>query len=140
MKKIALLGLFAATCSFAASPAKTTISNEDAAALYNALNSVKDGLSPANVGAAAGDIWILKGVAEDVGVQDNRRQVAITRANVSKDMATGVEKALADWDAFRVAVVPLELIPLTPFTDQEIRDAKITPALLAPIQHYLFPK
>lgn len=128
--------------AFAANPAPSIpdkISNEDADALFGALSSVKDGLSPANIGPAAEDIWILKGLAEEFTKQDTKRQISLTRAQSSKDIASAQESAVADWDKFRLSEVPIKLVPLIPFTDQELKDAHITPALLSPIQHYLFP-
>lgn len=131
------IAMFAA-CAASAGPTK--ISNEDAAALFGSLNAVKAGLSSANVGAAAEDLWLLKALSEEYGSQQTALQIAQSRANASKDVAGAMEAAIAKFDAYRLAVVgPIDLVPLTPFTDQEIKDAGITPALLAPIAHYLYP-
>lgn len=132
--------LLAVPAAFASQSPTTNISNEDAASLFNALSSIKDGLSGPNIGVAAQDIWALKALAEEFGTQQNKLQIAQSRANAAKDIPTEMEKALKEWDSYRQAVVPVALVPLTPFTDQELKDAKITPALLSPIQHYLFPK
>lgn len=156
MKRLIASPLFlAAMSAFAASPAPAKISNEDAASLYGALSSIKDGLTTGNISAAGEDIWILKPAAESFGTQQNKLSIALSRANANQQAANGppinpsksqaaiddAEKANKDWDDFRNgdAKIPVALVPLTAFTDQELRDAKISPATLSLIQHYLFP-
>lgn len=137
MNKNALF-IFAALigCSVAhATP--TTITTEDASALFGALSAIQPGLSPSNVGLAAENIWLLKGVAEayqSAAVRYNREQ---ERAKSSKDPVTDLEKLDADMEKYgRSDKVTLDLQPIT-LSDEEIKEAKITPALLAPIKHYL---
>lgn len=136
-KTLMLAVLFAAPFAAFANPVK--ISNEDVSALFGALSQIKDGLSYANVQAASEDIWVLKATAEAFSQNQNHAARDLERASKEKDANPATDAVQKKWDDYRVSEVTLDLQPMTPLTEQEVKDSKITPALLAPIQHYLYP-
>jgi len=134
--KTALVSLAAVAAASLAWATPTKISNEDAFALFSALNQIQPGLSAGNVGKAAEDIWNLKGIAEAYQTSSGRHARDGERAKSAKDPMAAAQAVQDDWDAFRLAVVTVDLQPLT-LTDDELKEAKITPGLYAPILHYL---
>ena len=137
--KTALVALIlAAPIAAFSAPVKLTYS--EANALFGALSKLQDGLSPANVGIAADDIWALTGVAKAYGKAQIAAAEASQRAVSAKDSEAAREKAQADWTAFTESEITVDLQPLNlPFTDDEIKAAKITPDVYAPIKHFLSP-
>ena len=134
---LASVVLLAAPIAAFAAPIK--ISNDDAVALFGALSQVKDGLTPSNVGAAGEDIYLLKGISDAYASAAAKANRDNDRAKSAKDPIAAAEAVQTNWDNFRHAEVSIDFVMLTAFTDQEIKDAKITPAIIAPIAHFLFP-
>jgi hypothetical protein len=60
------------------------------------------------------------------------------RSKAAKDPLAANESVQADFDKYRMTEIVVELQPIT-ISDDELKEAKITPALLAPILHYLKP-
>jgi hypothetical protein len=122
-----------------------TISNEDASALFGALSQIQPGLSPANVGKAAEDIWQLKALSDAFqseqlkASRSSAKNAPAANAQPTPDQLKEADRIQANWDTFRKATLPLDLQPLT-LTDDEIKESKMTPALYAPILHYLSPQ
>lgn len=135
----ALVSIALLAAPLAAFAAPTEISNDDAVALFGALSQIKDGLLPANVGAAGENIYLLKGISDAYYSALNKEQRDSERAKADKDPIAAQEAVQANWDYFRHSKITVNFVMLTPFTGQEITDAKITPAIIAPIAHFLFP-
>jgi hypothetical protein len=148
MKTTTALAIIFAALSLApvARANPTKITNEDAFALFNSLNSIQPGLTPSNVGLAAQDIWQLKGIAEAFQSASNKAARDLAKFTPSKDVqptpaqVAGLEATQANWDSYRKAEVQPtpDLQPLS-LSDEEIKEAKVTPGILAPILHYLSP-
>lgn len=133
---LAVLLLAAPLAAFAT---PTKISYEDAFALFTALNQIQPGLTAGNVGKAAENIWQLKGTAEAYQTAAGRSARDSERAKAAKDPLDASQRAQDDWDHFRLSEVTLDLQPLA-LTDDEVKEAKITPGIYAPILHYLTAK
>ena len=117
---------------------QVTLPYEDAHALFGALTKVKSGLTPANVGLAATDVFALKGAAEAFEEAAQKFQFQSERAKSAKDPITAQEQSSDDWLKFRHGTITLELQMLNlPFTDDEIKTSELTPDIYALIQHYL---
>lgn len=121
-----------------------TITNEDAAALFGSLSQIQSGLSPVNVGKGAENIWLLKAVSEAFSSQqlkasrDSAKNTPPANTVPTPEQLKESEKIQNDWDKFRMATMTLDLQPMV-ITEDEIKEAKITPAVYAPIRHYLSP-
>lgn len=133
-----LLAIAFVTSGLVAQAAPTKITNEDAFALFESLSQIQPGLTASNVGAAAENIWALKGVAEAFNAVQIRANSESQKAAASKDPISAKEAVEADFANYRTTLITVELQPLS-LSDDEIKEAKITPAIYSPILHYLSP-
>lgn len=121
-------------------PDSVEISRDDAVSLFGALSTVKAGLSLSNTGIGGEDIYNLKSIADSYQSTVNKKSLDEDRARTSaKSPADAMQKLEDDWDAYRHGKEHVKLLKLTPFSEQEVKDGAISMALIAPIQHFLYP-
>ena len=125
----------------AASITPTEISYQDARELSAALKAIQPGLTASNVGFAAQDINVLASASESYDSAAVKAARDSEKAKKTKDVAEASDTVQADWDNYRHSKVPggVLLQPIT-LSDDEIKEAKVTPALLAPLLRFLTPK
>jgi Flp pilus assembly protein CpaB len=137
MKKLLLIVL-AVALRAAAFAEPVTLSREQATKLHSALDAIAPGITPANTIIAADNLNALQPIAD--GIRKGAVRMAREQARLS-DGAERTAKAMQLAEAFDAKAeepVTLDLTPLE-ISNDEIKEAKISPAVLSVIRRHLKP-
>jgi hypothetical protein len=138
MKVLRLLSILASlTVSLVAEP--ITLTREQAFKLHSALEAIGPGLTPANAIVAADNLNALAPHADAVRKGAVALQRAQARVPDSPDRAERLMRLAEEFDAAADEQLTVELSPLEISAD-EIREAKIAPAMLATLRRHLRKK
>lgn len=138
LKSILISIAFAAASIAPLAAAQSVIlSHGEAAQLYLALNTIQAGLSPQNTGYGADDINALEPAVKALDAARAKAQKRVVEAAKADQGAVSAREN----DSLQLFVESPVTVLLEPIvlTDQEMTDAKVTIALLAPIKRFLSP-